>query len=37
VGSGKFGGGDSIGESSESQHEVSSGEKYIYKEANINK
>lgn len=37
VGSGEFGGGGSIGESSESKHEASSEEKFFYKEVNINK
>ncbi|XP_015365822.1 PREDICTED: uncharacterized protein LOC107163096 [Diuraphis noxia] len=32
VGSGRFGGGGSIGESDESEHEASSEEKYFYKE-----
>jgi len=37
LGSGEFGGGGSIGESSESKHEASSEEKYFYEEVNINK
>lgn len=37
VGSGEFGGGGSIGESSDIKHDATSEEKFFYKEVIINK